>query len=275
MGDSLRLMAILAHPDDETLGTGGTFARYAGEGVETYLVTATRGERGWFGPPEENPGLHALGQIREQELAAAAQMLGIRQFTLLDYIDGELAQAPAQAVIRQLVDRIRAVRPQVVITFDPFGVYGHPDHIAICQWATTAVHCAADPAYQAGSVPQPHSVAKLYYLATTQSDFDLYTQAFGELVMEIDGVPRWSVPWPRWAITTHLDTSAYQEQVWQAVFCHRSQLREYEKLLALPGEAREQLWRTGRYYRVFSRVPVNGPVEDDLFSGLRGASAAV
>ncbi len=73
---TLRLMCILAHPDDESLGTGGTLARYAAEGIETYVITATRGQRGWFGPPEENPGLAALGQLREAELRAAAQALG-------------------------------------------------------------------------------------------------------------------------------------------------------------------------------------------------------
>src|SRR5688572_17732550 len=90
---SLRLMAILAHPDDESLGNGGTLARYAAEGVDVSLITATRGERGWFGPPESNPGLHALGELREQELKAAASVLGIRRLDILTYIDGDLDQA--------------------------------------------------------------------------------------------------------------------------------------------------------------------------------------
>ena len=162
MAASLRLLGIFAHPDDETLGTGGTLARYASEGVETYLVTATRGERGWFGPPEEDPGLTALGQMRERELAAAARVLGVKEHWLLDAIVGELDQAPAPAITARLVDIIRTVRPDVVLTFDPFGVYGHPDHIAICQLATGAVFAAADPAYQDGAERAPHSVSKLY-----------------------------------------------------------------------------------------------------------------
>lgn len=272
MAASLRLLGIFAHPDDETLGTGGTLARYASEGVETYLVTATRGERGWFGPPEEDPGLTALGQMRERELAAAARVLGVKEHWLLDAIDGELDQAPAPAITARLVDIIRTVRPDVVLTFDPFGVYGHPDHIAICQLATGAVFAAADPAYQDGAERAPHSVSKLYYNVLTQADFEIYEQAFGELVMEINGTPRWSVPWPRWSITTHIDTSVYAAQVWDAVYCHQTQLPEYEKLLALPDEQRSMLWQVERYYRVFSRVPVSTPVETDLFDGLRAGA---
>ena len=79
MREPLRLMCVLAHPDDEALGNGGTLAKYAAEGVETYLVTATRGERGWQGDARDDPGPHALGAIREAELLAAARVLGIQE----------------------------------------------------------------------------------------------------------------------------------------------------------------------------------------------------
>src|SRR5512141_1376581 len=92
-GPTLRLMCVLAHPDDESLGTGGALAKYAAEGIETYLVTATRGERGWPGNPEDDPGLEALGRLREAELRCAAQKLGVCEVTLLDYVDGDLDQA--------------------------------------------------------------------------------------------------------------------------------------------------------------------------------------
>ena len=90
MNDNLKLLAVLAHPDDESLGNGGVLAKYADEGVEVYLVTATRGERGWFGRPEDYPGPAALGEIRERELLEAADILGIREVSFLDYRDGEL-----------------------------------------------------------------------------------------------------------------------------------------------------------------------------------------
>src|ERR1700730_16777376 len=87
MTDKLRLMCVLAHPDDESLGMGGVLAKYAAEGVETYLVTATRGERGWQDDPADNPGLSVLGKLREAELRAAAGILGLREVCFLDYID--------------------------------------------------------------------------------------------------------------------------------------------------------------------------------------------
>src|SRR5713101_5857958 len=99
MTNKLKLMCILAHPDDESLGNGGILARYAAEGVETYLVTATRGERGWFGDESEYPGAKALGKIREAELLAAAAVLGLHRVEFLDYPDGELDQArPAEVI---------------------------------------------------------------------------------------------------------------------------------------------------------------------------------
>src|SRR5574341_1465404 len=139
MTGALKLMCVLAHPDDECLGTGGILARYEAEGVETYLVTATRGEHGWWGEEKDYPGPEALGQIREAELRASAQALGLREVNLLDYLDGALDQAgPAQAIAK-IVGHLRRVRPHVVVTFGPEGAYGHPDHIAISQFTSAAI----------------------------------------------------------------------------------------------------------------------------------------
>src|SRR5688500_3136236 len=139
MPTPLRLMAVFAHPDDESLATGSLLARYAAEGVETYLITATRGERGWSGPADENPGLEALGRMREAELMAAAQVLALREVNLLDYIDGDLDAADPQEATSQIVAHLRRVQPQVVVSFGPDGAYGHPDHIAISQLALAAI----------------------------------------------------------------------------------------------------------------------------------------
>src|SRR5512134_2537465 len=182
MNAPLRLMCVLAHPDDESLGMGGTLAKYATEGIETYLVTATRGERGWFGDEKEYPGPEALGKIREAELFNAAKELGICEVEFLDYIDGDLDQAnPAEATAK-IVSHLRRIQPDVVITFDPNGAYGHPDHIAICQLTTAAILTAADPNYH--SLASPHSVKKLYYMAWPKGKFDAYESVFGELVMQ-------------------------------------------------------------------------------------------
>src|SRR5437867_130689 len=96
---TLRLMCVLAHPDDESLGTGGVLARSAAEGVETYLVTATRGERGRFGDDSERPGPEIVGRTREAELLAAAKELGLREVAFLDYPDGALDTVdPVEAI---------------------------------------------------------------------------------------------------------------------------------------------------------------------------------
>ncbi len=270
----LKLMAILAHPDDESLGFGGILAKYAAEGVETYLVTATRGERGWFGPPEENPGLETLGRIREAELHNAARVLGLQQVSFLDYVDGELDQADPTEAICRIVGHLRRVRPDVVVTFDPYGAYGHPDHIAVSQFTTAAVVAAADPTFRVAGLALPHRVKKLYYRGFAAGEERAYETAFGDLVMNIDGVERRTIAWPGWAFTTVVNTLPYWERVWQAVECHQSQLTGYQALKALPDSYHQQLWGKQTFYRAFSFANGGHKVEDDLFEGLRNKPAA-
>jgi len=259
-------MCIMAHPDDESLGTGGILAKYADEGVETYLVTATRGEHGWFGPEDQYPGPTTLGKRREQELRAAADILGLREVNFLDCEDGRLDQADPDEVISKLVDHLRRIRPHVVVTFDPYGSYGHPDHIAISQFTTAAVMAAANADF--GNSRSSHQVAKLYYFVATQERLAVYQEAFGELVMQIDGVERRAPGWPAWAITTRVDAAAYREQVWQAITCHQSQLPGYQALRDLPQAKFHSFWDSQSFYRVFSLVNGGRAEEDDLFAGL-------
>ncbi len=144
-----RLMAVLAHPDDESLGVGGTLAKYASEAADVFLVTATRGEGGRFrGIPrgdDRHPGAEALARIREAELRAAAAALGICDVSLLGYRDQQLDRADPREAIGRIVARVRALRPDVVVTFGPDGAYGHPDHIAISQFTTAAIDCSGRP----------------------------------------------------------------------------------------------------------------------------------
>jgi LmbE family N-acetylglucosaminyl deacetylase len=262
-------LAVLAHPDDESLGNGGVLAKYAAEGLEVYLVTATRGEQGWFGDPDENPGPEALGEIRERELREAADVLGIHEVTFLDYRDGELDQADPAEATRKIVEQIRRIRPHVVLTFDPAGLYGHPDHMAICRLTTSAVASASDPAYDRESGLSPHSVSKLYYMAWTEDCVAAYESIFGEFEMHVDGVARGSAPWPKWALTTQIDTRAHWRTAWEAISRHRSQLPGYQQLLELPEEQHERLWGGHVYYRVFGPTDSKSGLEDDLFAGLR------
>ena len=128
-----RLMAVLAHPDDESLGVGGTLAKYASEGVDVFLLTATRGDagryRGHRPSDDQHPGPIALASIREHELRAAASVLGVRDVALLEHGDQRLDSANPREVVENIAGHLRRVRPDVVVTFGPDGAYGHPDHI--------------------------------------------------------------------------------------------------------------------------------------------------
>ncbi|MBA2680647.1 MAG: PIG-L family deacetylase [Ktedonobacteraceae bacterium] len=269
MTQPLKLMCILAHPDDESLGTGGILAKYATEGIETYLITATRGERGWYGDEREHPGLDILGRTREAELQAAAKVLGIQQVHFLDYMDGDLDQAHPAEIIAKIVGYLRRVKPDVVVTFDAEGSYGHPDHIAISQFTTAAIMEAANPSSSYYQDLPAHSVAKLYYMAATKEMLAVYQSVFGELVMHIDDVERRGQGWLNWAITTKIDAEPYWQTVWQAVHCHRSQIPAYSRLEQVSEAQHKVLWNSQTYYRVFSRVNGGRKMEHDLFEGLR------
>lgn len=278
MPTNLRLMAILAHPDDESLGLGGTLAKYAAEGLETYLVCATRGERGRFGNAEVRPAPGEVGRVREAELRAAARELEIKEVHFLDYIDKDLDQADPDEVIGRIVAHLRRVKPQVVVTFGPDGGYGHPDHIAISQFAAAATVAAADPTYNENLNRQSsivnrqfelHRVSKLYYMTWTPDKWAGYQEAFRDLKVTVDGVDRRANPWPDWSITTKIDTTAYWQQVWRAVNCHKTQMALFEKLGRLTEEHHRGLWGTQEFYRVFSLVNGGRKLETDLFEGLR------
>jgi glutamate/tyrosine decarboxylase-like PLP-dependent enzyme/LmbE family N-acetylglucosaminyl deacetylase len=269
MGNGRKLMVIAAHPDDETLGFGGVLARYASEGTETFLVTATRGQGGRYNghPPgsTEHPGRDELAQIRERELHAAGRALGISRVTLLDYEDQHLDAANVTGAVAALVREIRHARPDVVLTFPPDGAYGHPDHIAISQFASAAVIAAARAGFGDG---EPHAVSKLYYLAWNARTWAAYQSAFKKLVCMVDGVERQATPWPDWAITTVIDTHASSAAVWEAVACHASQVAAYAALKTLAPADRDALWGSMSFYRAFSLVNSGRRVETDLFEGI-------
>jgi LmbE family N-acetylglucosaminyl deacetylase len=137
------ILFIFAHPDDESFSGAGTAMQCAAEGVRTVLVTATRGQRGSVGDPPLCTR-DELGAVREQELRAAAGIIGFDELHLLDYVDKELPTAPAAELRATLVSIIRRTRPSVVFTFDPNGMNAHVDHIAISRFASDAIASAAD-----------------------------------------------------------------------------------------------------------------------------------
>jgi LmbE family N-acetylglucosaminyl deacetylase len=275
MSSRRRLMAVLAHPDDESLGVGGTLAKYASDGVDVFLVTATHGEGGRFRGhrcgDERHPGAAALAGIREAELMAAATALGIRVVSLFDYPDQHLDSVDPREAVGRIATQVRRLRPDVVVTFGPDGAYGHPDHIAISQFTTAAIVAAADAAFVAGdaSAAAPaHSVSKLYYLAWPESTWRAYQAAVRTLSATVDGIERHATPWPDWAITTAIDTSDVWPTVWRAVSCHESQLAAYVRLRDLPPEHHRTLWGRQSFYRAFSVVNGGRARETDLFAGV-------
>jgi LmbE family N-acetylglucosaminyl deacetylase len=269
-GLRLRLLAVFAHPDDESMGMGGTLAKYAAEGVETYLVCATRGERGWFGSEEQNPGPGALGEIRARELENATRELGMKRPYFLDYIDGELDRAKPSEAIGKIATHIRRIRPQVVVTFPPDGNYGHPDHIAVGQFTNAAVLCAADSSYEDMENLAPHRVSKLYYMVDSEDFINLIAPFIGDMTFPVDDQTRGEVAWQDWMITTRIEMADHCHTAWRAIQCHQSQLATLGLLAEMHEDAGVAvLALQGTFYRAFSMVNGGRKIEDDLFEGIR------
>ncbi len=169
---SITLLSVLAHPDDESFGMGGTLAKYAAKGVEVHLICATRGEAGEV-DPEYLDGYSSIADLRVSELNCAVNELGIKPVHLLEYRDSgmtgspdndhpqALINAPLEKVAGEIANFIRELKPEVVLTFDPIGGYRHPDHIFIHKAARKAFDLAGDPSF-IGSHP-PYQPARLFY----------------------------------------------------------------------------------------------------------------
>ena len=167
-----KLLAVFAHPDDETFGTGGTLAHYARQGVQVYLICATRGEVGEA--PPDHKGFQSTAEMREDELRCAAGILGLKAVYFLGYRDSGMpgsadnthpqacAAQPTDKLAREVARYIREIRPQVVMTFDPIGGYRHPDHIAIHNATVEAFKLASNSECVIGELP-PYSPQKLYF----------------------------------------------------------------------------------------------------------------
>jgi LmbE family N-acetylglucosaminyl deacetylase len=252
------------------MGMGGTLAKYASEGVETYCVCASRGERGWFGPEEQNPGLSELGQLRTRELENAIKELGMKGLYFLNYIDGEVDHAHHAEAVRKIVTHIRRIKPQVIVTFPPDGNYGHPDHIAVGQFTSAAVVCAADSSYQDAENLPEHRVLKLYYMVDSENFISLVAPFVGDITFPVDDQLRGEVPWKEWMITARIDMAEYCPAAWRAIQCHQSQLPSLGLLAEMHEDAGVAvLAMQGTFYRAFSLVNGGREIEKDLFEGVR------
>lgn len=280
------LMGMFAHPDDEILGPGGTLAQYAAQGVNVQLVCATRGEAGEIADPSlATP--ETLGMVREKELRCAARTLGIERVTLLDYRDSGMMDsednrhpqafmnAPAGQVVPQLVEQIRGSRPDVIITFEPNGGYGHPDHIAINRHTHQAIADAADASYRPDLGP-PWETTRLFYEILLTSQFremkkrmvarGLDVSFFEELeARRQDG-------WPEERLHCIIDVSGCIGAKWAALGCHRTQFGRDNLFRRLPEEEMKEIFST-EYFALAHPAPT-GPLKlAGLFEGLGGAAA--
>lgn len=278
-----RLLLVHAHPDDETIGTGATMAAYAKRGVSVVLVTCTRGEEGEIlaadlaGLWDDDPD--GLGRYRESELAEALALLGTSRHHWLGgcgrWRDSGMAGAPenehpaafARAdldeAVRNMVAILRDERPQVVVTYDANGGYGHPDHIQANRVTMAALEPAADPAF-APELGEPWRVSKVYWTALARSMIQTAVEA--GLLSSVDDVPP-SVPDEE--ITTVIDGRDLLGAKADALRAHRSQVNLDDGILATLATVPE--FAVESYVLVRGeRGPGSGPHgwEDDLFAGL-------
>ena len=237
-----RLLAILAHPDDESFGMGGTLAKYAAEGVEVSLICATGGENGTVDPDLLN-GYASIAELRADELRCAAEKLGLTHLTLAGYRDSGMAETEANhhpgCLVTQPIDYvaahfaqlIREIRPHVVVTHDPIGNYKHPDHIACNQATTLAFELAGDPERLPETGAPAWKPQKLYYSTMPKRWFKLFVQVaplFGVNPREfgrnndidvIDLIESGDFP-----IHTRINIRKHVETRNEASACHASQL---------------------------------------------------
>lgn len=230
------LLAVFAHPDDEAFGSGGVLAKHAASGTRVTLVCATRGECGEISSPElATP--ETLGAVREQELRLAGEALGVRDIRFLDCRDSGMDGTPenddpralinqrADDVVRKLVAIVREVRPQVVLTFEPYGGYGHPDHIAIHHHVSAAVQAAGVPTY-GRDLGEPWRAVRLVWQVFPRSIFLTMRDELrrhGEDTSRFDEMERTGAGWPDELVDIVVDVSAYTAAKQAAFRAHRTQ----------------------------------------------------
>ncbi|MFT3877071.1 MAG: mycothiol conjugate amidase Mca [Propioniciclava sp.] len=285
-GEPLRLLAVHAHPDDESSKGAATVARYVSEGVQVLVVTCTGGERGdILNPALDTPeNWQNIATLREAEMARAREILGVQQ-QWLGYVDSGLPQGDplpplpegcfALADVTQAASRlatiIRRFRPHVLTTYDENGGYPHPDHVQTHNISLPAVDLAADPD-AAGVEGEPWQVLKVYYHMTFHRSRAV---ALDEVMHEhgLDSPYRERLKgWPEdptqaARLTTFVPCGDYFAVRDDALRAHATQIDPDGFWFAVPLALQQRAWPTEDYQLVKSRVPTFVP-EDDLFAGI-------
>jgi mycothiol S-conjugate amidase len=287
MAEKLRLMSVHAHPDDESSKGAATLAKYVAEGHDVMVVTCTGGERGSIlNPAMDKPGvLERMSEIRVEEMAEAARVLGVRHHWL-GFVDSGLPEGdpkpplpegcfavrPLAEPTEALVRLIREFRPHVLVTYDENGGYPHPDHIRTHEVSVAAFDAAGDPD-QFASAGAPWQPLKLYYShGFSRAKMMAYHEAMQARGME-SPYDEWLKNWPAnrpdvmERVTTRVDCADYFEIRDKALLAHATQIDPNSRWFAIPTELQRAVWPTEEYELARSLVDTTLP-EDDLFAGV-------
>ncbi len=278
------LLAFHAHPDDEVSSTGGTLHRYVTAGEQVVVVTATDGAEGEIHNYDDPDSIKPrLAEMRRDEIAAAMSILGVEHHRFLGYRDsgmmGEASnahpdsfwQADFMEATARLIRHIRAFQPEVMVIYDPFGGYGHPDHVNVHRVGMAAYAGAPDlsrfPLEEAESVWQP---SKLYWVTWPRSR----TRKFAQLRFEAGMIDQeafdrmQNAGTPDEHVTCFIDIVEFLDVKEKALRAHRSQIPEDWFMLTVPEELKAETLGKESFVKVFDRTGGVGR-EDDLFAGLR------
>lgn len=279
------LLAIHAHPDDESSKGAGTMAKYANEGVRVSLVCATDGAEGdILNPRMDKPGVkERMSEIRKEELAAACSILGVAEIYYLGYRDSGMPDTPSNKhknafwnaspdeAVGKLVEIIRKERPQVVLSYDESKGYEHPDHIRVHEWGRQAFHDAGDPT-KFPDKGEPWAPSKLYYFATfTKKRMQILHEAmlarggespFGGWLENWD-----SIGFEDPEVSAQVDVADYIDLRTKALLAHATQIDPDSFWFAIPDDLQKEIYPWEDYTLIESSVQTSSP-ESDLFAGL-------
>lgn len=262
----LKLATILAHPDDETFGTGGTLIRAVREGVEVHSLCLTEGEKGWAGVDDKIVPRELVGPTRARELAEAGRRMGLASVTCLRYPDSGLADVKPDHVVRDIVRWLREIRPDVVIIWGPDGGYGHPDHIAAGERALTAIELAGVQRHEPELGAHWH-VKRCYRFVAQAELIDRLSTLLPAFAQYMETLAVRPERWTRERLGAVIDVRDVLAAKLHAMEAHQTQTPDL-RMWATAREKVPQIFAEETFIREFPD-PGGPPLETDLFAGLR------
>lgn len=233
-----KILVVMAHPDDESFGPGGTIAKYAACGVEIHLLCATRGDWGMWSGLEANG--RKLADVRENEHREGLKILGVKELEYLGYVDGHLSNILIDEILEKVRRKVEKFKPEILLTFDLMGLSGHIDHMTMTQVAIKVFE-------------EEKSIKKLYFYTYSPKRNKYYWEKYH----------RRSWGRPQREITTFIDCGDFLTKKVAAAKCHLSQMDDVTRLMPVW----DKFERTEYFVRWDSRVKTKLP-ETDLFAGI-------